>query len=181
MVKPKTGAQNRNMNHADQENVRLHAAPSGNDAVVVQHRTARAGHADGVAVIVTRAYGPGGEPLIDDSGVEFDGFPAISIGVRANGREGVVHLSPFHGDRRKRGFTEIEPGTKCELFCPKSGRPLDRAGPPSSNGEPEYFYLYLSKSCVPSSALYLSDCWGHFDSRIIDNDELISEWLTRCE
>src|SRR6476661_7652491 len=57
-----------------------------------------------VMVIVTQAFGPRGDNLVGISDVTFDGHPAVTIQVRANGREGSVHLSPIHGDGRKRGF-----------------------------------------------------------------------------
>ena len=133
----------------------------------------------GVTVVITQAFGPGGEPLIGVSDVCFDGFPALTLKIVAAGRSGLVHLSPIHGDRRKLGLTDIPQGSKCELFCPASGRRLDRAELSGDSDEPEYFCLYLSAACSPRCAVFLSDRWGHFGSRIVDHDELVSEWIVR--
>ncbi len=61
-----------------------------------------------VTVILTQAFGPRGDSLVGISDVAFDGHPAVTVGIRANGLEGLVHLSPIHGDRRKAGFTDIK-------------------------------------------------------------------------
>ena len=96
-----------------------------------KHRTVSAPHVEvqnDVVVIVTQAYGPQGHNLVGISDVTFDGHPAVTLKIRAGGREGLVHLSPIHGDSRKQGLIDIEPGTKCELFCPVSGQSLDVVG-----------------------------------------------------
>lgn len=130
---------------------------------------------DDVIVVVTQAYGPDGEKLIGVEDVSFDGFPAISLKVKAGDREGLVHLSPIHGDARKTGLTDIPRGTKCELSSPVSGKPLDRVG--SIDGSDAHWYaIYLSPRLAAGPAVYVSDTWGHFHSRIVDNNELISHW-----
>lgn len=128
-----------------------------------------------VVVIINQAYGPNGDKLIGGGGVTFDGFPAITVFVKGGGLEGLVHLSPIHGDHRKEGLT-LPSGTKCELFCPVSREPLvkiDMGG----DGEVEYYAIYLSEKLSPSSAVYLSDRWDDHSSRVIDNDELISSYF----
>ena len=48
---------------------------------------------DGVVIVVTQAFGPKGDNLVGVSDVTFDGYPAVSVGVRLpDGKEGVVHL-----------------------------------------------------------------------------------------
>src|SRR5512139_610360 len=85
-------------------------------AVTGSHLTVQ----DDVLVIITQAFGPGGANLVGISGVEFDGYPAVTIGIRAAGNEGLLHLSPIHGDSRKSRTFAIPVGTRCELFCPVS-------------------------------------------------------------
>lgn len=131
---------------------------------------------DDVEIVVTRAFGPRGDNLVGIRDVKFDGHPAVTLGVRVGGREGEVHLSPIHGDRRKAGLIDIEPGQRCELFCPVSGELLDTAGPDSESEGPRYYALYLTPKLSAGSAVVVSDTWDHYDSRIIDEFELISEW-----
>ena len=87
-----------------------------------------------------------------------------------------MHLSPIHGDRRKAGITDIKPGTKCELFCPVSGKRLDYVGPVDDGSGAEYYAIYLTARCTPDAMVAVSDVWGHYHSRVIDDSELISYW-----
>lgn len=130
---------------------------------------------DDVIIVVNQAYGPDGEKLIGVSDETFDGFAAITLKVKTADGEGLVHLSPIHGDARKSGMVDIPRGTKCELLSPVSGKPLDRVG--SIDGSDAHWYaIYLSDRLSAGPAVYVSDTWGHFHSRIVDNNELISHW-----
>jgi len=129
-----------------------------------------------VQVVVTQAFGPRGDNLVGISDVTFDGHPAVTIGVRAGGKEGLVHLSPIHGDSRKAGFTDIAPGTRCELFCPVSKQPLDLVGEVEDGSGARYYAIYLTPQLSRGSMVMVSDVWGHYHSRIIDDFELISAW-----
>ena len=135
----------------------------------------------GVVIIVTQAFGPKGDNLVGISDVEFDGHPAITIGVRGAGKEGQVHLSPIHGDPRKKGPAGIPFGTKCELFCPVSGKPLAKVGEIDDGSGAEYFAVYLTPELSESAMVMLSNVWGHYHSRLIDDMELISYWATTQE
>ena len=132
-----------------------------------------------VLVIVTQAFGPRGDNLVGISGVEFDGHPAVTIGLRAGDREGLVHLSPIHGDGRKSKPFEIANGTRCELFCPVSRQPLDLVGEVEDGSGARYYAIYLTPQLSRGSMVMVSDIWGHYHSRIIDDFELISAWAAR--
>ncbi|MBE7451553.1 MAG: hypothetical protein HS111_22460 [Kofleriaceae bacterium] len=154
---------------------RKHLRVTGNHQAVADPAVDVRSEGEDVVVVVTQAYGPGGDNLVGISDVTFDGHPAVTIKVRAEGREGLVHLSPIHGDSRKAGFTDIAPGTRCELFCPVSGLPLPRVGD-SEDGQAHYHALFLTPALSESSMVMISDVWGHYHSRIIDDFELISAW-----
>lgn len=130
-----------------------------------------------VRVIVTQAFGPKGDSLIGLSDVTFDGHPALTLKVRAGGREGLTHISPIHGDRRKSGFTDIELGTKCELLCPTSGEPLPELPPVPGDEQTRYRAIYLTPELSEGAMVGISDMWGHYHSRVVDNFELISTWM----
>ena len=134
-----------------------------------------------VVVVVTQAYGPKGDNLVGISGYEFDGHPAVTIGIEANGERGLVHLSPIHGDSRKDGMTNIAPGTVCKLFCPISGLELDQVGPVEDGTGAIYYALYLTPQLSKGSMVMISNVWGHYHSRIVDNFELISAWAATHE
>ena len=144
-----------------------------------KHRTVTGPHVavhNDVVVIVTQAYGPRGDNLVGISDVTFDGHPAVTLKIRAGGREGLVHLSPIHGDGRKQGLVDIEPGTRCELFCPVSGQSLDIVGEVEDGSGARYYAIYLTPQLSRGSMVMVSDVWGHYHSRIIDDFELISAW-----
>ncbi|MCA9704941.1 MAG: hypothetical protein KDK70_03715 [Myxococcales bacterium] len=131
---------------------------------------------DEVIIVVNQAYGPRGDQLVGISEVAFDGFPALTLRVRALGRDELVHLSPIHGDRRKQGMEGLPDGTKCEVLCPVSGEPLPRLGR-IGDSEAEYCAIYLTPKLDEGSMIFVSDTWGHHHSRIVDNHEMISLWV----
>lgn len=132
---------------------------------------------DGVQIVVSKAYGPGGDNLVGLSDVTFDGFPAVTVRVRLpDGREGDVHLSPIHGDSRKSGFTDITAGTLCTLLCPISGQPLERVEDIDDAFGAGYYALYRTAALSRSSMIMISDVWGHYHSRVVDDFELIAAW-----
>jgi hypothetical protein len=133
-----------------------------------------------VTVIVTQAFGPRGDNLVGISGIDFDGHPAVTIGIRTDdGREGLVHLSPIHGDGRKTKPFHIPHGTRCELLCPVSKQPLDLVGEVEDGSGARYYAIYLTPQLSRGSMVMISDVWGHNHSRIIDDFELISSWAAR--
>ena len=136
-----------------------------------------------VTVIITQAYGPRGDNLVGISEVDFDGYPAVTIAIRTtdDGREGLVHLSPIHGDGRKTKPFHIPHGTRVELRCPVSKQPLDLVGEVEDGSGARYFAIYLTPQLSRGSMVMISDVWGHYHSRIIDDFELISAWASRQE
>ena len=166
------------MDPVDRRNLRItgkHRTVTGSHVAVQQPTDAE------VVVIVTQAYGPQGHNLVGISDVKFDGHPAVTLGIRAEGREGLVHLSPIHGDGRKQGLTDIPDGTRCELFCPVSKQPLDVVGEVEDGSGARYYAIYLTPQLSRGSMVMVSDVWGHYHSRIIDDFELISAWAATHE
>jgi hypothetical protein len=156
-----------------------------NFSITGPHRTVTGKHLtvtqNDVTVIVTQAYGPKGDNLVGISDMEFDGHPAVTVKIRVNGKEGLVHLSPIHGDSRKTKPFEIEAGTRVELLCPISNRPLDLVGEVEDGSGARYYAIYLTPQLSRGSMVMVSDLWGHYHSRIIDDFELISAWAASHE
>ncbi len=159
-------------NHVDRKRLRItgrHRAHRDSHVEVRENR-------DGATIVVTQAFGPRGDSLIGLSDVRFDDWPALTLLVEAAGQQGLLHLSPIHGDSRKSGFTDIPAGTRCQLLCPVSHQPLDRVPDISGDLETVYYAIYLTPDLSLGSIVAMSDIWGHPHSRIIDNFELISLW-----
>ncbi len=133
--------------------------------------------AEEVSIIVTQLFGPSGDNLVGLSGVSFDGYPAFTLLVKSGDREGLVHLSPIHGDTRKMGMEDLPADAKCELFCPVSKQPLDQIMDVPEDHDTDYFALYLTKQLSRGSHVSISNIWGHYHSRVVDNFELISSWM----
>lgn len=157
-----------------------------NLSITGRHRAVTGRHLaveNDVTVILTQAFGPRGDSLVGISDVKFDGHPAVTVGLRTSGpgpiKEGLVHLSPIHGDGRKIAPFDIEPGTRCELFCPVSKQPLDLVGEVEDGSGARYYAIYLTPQLSRGSMVMVSDVWGHYHSRIIDDFELISSWAAR--
>lgn len=131
---------------------------------------------DKAIIVIEEAYGPAGDNLVGISDEKFSGYPAVTVEIRAGDRSGLVNMSPIHGDRRKRGLTDIEPGTKIELFCPVSKKPLDKVGDLDDGSGASYYALYLTKKLDRGTMVMISDVWDHFHSRIVDDEEVISYW-----
>ena len=155
----------------DRKNLRV----TGQHKAMGEHHVDVIGDLD-VVVVVTQAYGPRGDNLVGIAGVEFDGHPAVTLGIQAGDRSGQVHLSPIHGDSRKEGLTDIAAGTVCTLSCPVSGLPLDLVGDVEDGTDAKYYALYLTPQLSRGSMVMISNVWGHYHSRIVDNFELISAW-----
>lgn len=130
----------------------------------------------GVVIIVTKAFGPKGDSLVGIKGVEFDGYPAIAVRVVADGRDELVHMSPFHGDRRKKGMEGLPQGTRCKLLCPVSGEPLDRVERDYGPDDAQQFAIYLSPKLSKGEIVAISDIWGDYSSQIMHDFDLISSW-----
>ncbi|MFK7990461.1 MAG: hypothetical protein AB8I08_30855 [Sandaracinaceae bacterium] len=156
--------------HVDEENLEItgrhrHSQPPG---VAVE---------DNVIIVVTQAFGPKGDNLVGVSDVTYDEHPAVTLDIELPGGEkGPVHLSPIHGDKRKQAFTDIPAGTKLKVFCPVSGEELPKLGEVEDGSGADYYLLYLTPKLEQRASVALSDTWGHYHSRIVDEDELISYW-----
>ncbi len=137
------------------------------------------GGGNNVTIVVTQAFGPKGDSIIGITDVTFDGYPAVSVRVRCGELDGLVHLSPIHGDGRKRCDLDIPAGSRCELLCPVSGQPLDFVADVEDGSSARYFAIYLTPQLSSGSLVMVSDLWGHYHSRIIDDFELISQWAAK--
>ena len=158
------------MDHIDKDNLNVSdVAPRGDNVSLFGD--------DDVTIIVTQAYGPAGDSLMGIGDAEFDGHPAISLRVRAGDQDGLVHLSPFHGDRRKKTDLDLADGTACELLCPVSGQPLARAEASDDDETTDYYAIYLTPKLDEGDVVLVSNVWGHYNSRVVDNFELISSWM----
>lgn len=131
-----------------------------------------------VYIIVTQAFCPNGHNLVGIGQHEFDGHPGICLWVKDDaheGHEGMVELSPFHGDHTKYGPT-FQDGTKLHVQCPVCRAELEVIG--KCNCETgELRVIYLSARRQMAYQIAVCDVWGCYHSRVIDNNEIFSEFV----
>jgi|GEM_PF-1913523 hypothetical protein len=127
----------------------------------------------GFVVLVTRAFGPNGEDLIDEDGPKFSGEPGIRIHVEQGDKEEDVLLSPFFGDPSKVWTEEFEEGKRCKLTVPETGEELDEIPGMTSEEGGKYYAIYLTEDLGDGELVAVNDMWGNYNSRILSEDELL--------
>ncbi len=128
-----------------------------------------------VYIIVTQAFCPNGHNLVGVGEHTFDGYPGICLWVGDGTTEGLVELSPFHGDHTKYGPTFAE-GTKLHVQCPVCRAELETIG--KCNCEHgELRAIFLSPRRQTAHQIAVCDVWGCYHSRVIDNNEIFSEFV----
>jgi len=131
---------------------------------------------DEVFVLVTQIFCPKGHNLVGFGKKTFDGFPGIALLVSDGKTEGLVELSPFHGDASKVGPT-YKKGTRLSVKCPicRTELPVSARCGCSANGALRK--IYLTPTIDEAHVIHLCDVWGCRRSRLIDSFETLSEYI----
>ena len=127
-------------------------------------------------IVITQAFSHQGHPLIKDDNPRFFGYPGVRLRVDANGKTEDVVLSPVHGNHDRVGGETIPNGTKCTVMCPECGDEL-LAYAPCPCGGGTLRAMYLSDECDDAHIVAICDIWGCQRSRIIDEWEILSEFV----
>ncbi len=130
---------------------------------------------DEVLIVLTQAYCPSGHNLIRP-GEKFDGFDGLHLWISGGKVEGLVVVSPIHGDHRKRGIS-FPDGTQLEIACPECRKPLPRLCPCSCGHGGSLRTIYLTPGLSESYQAAVCDIWGCPRSRVIDSNEILSEFI----
>ncbi|MDI7266573.1 MAG: hypothetical protein QME96_01090 [Myxococcota bacterium] len=131
---------------------------------------------DRVLIIVTKAFCPAGHNLVGVGPARFDGFEGIGLWVADATREGLVELSPLHGDASKTG-PEFPIGTRLSLRCPTCRADLPTLAGCTCSAGGELRKVFLTDRLDDAHIVALCDVWGCTRSRVIDGNEILSEWL----
>ncbi len=135
---------------------------------------------DGFVIVVTRAFGPNGEDLIDYDGPKFSGEPGVKLLVKQGDLEGEVILSPYYGDNSKQSSVQFDEGKKCQLFTP-NGTPLDKIPIPASDDGGEYFAIYLTERLDEGESVAVNDVWGNYGSKLLGETEILALYADASE
>ncbi len=135
----------------------------------------------GNVIVVTRAFGPNGEDLMDPDGARFSGEAGIRLRVRQGDLEDDVILSPYFGDPSKRHETKFVEGVPCELLTPGSQIPLDRIPGMGSDDGGGYFAIYLTDQLADGELVAINDIWGNHNSKILGESDLLQIYADESE
>jgi hypothetical protein len=133
--------------------------------------------ATGSYILVTHAFCPRGHDVVAAEGLTFNGFPGITVRVRGGERSGDVTLSPLHGDHRRGGEVDFADGTLLEVTCPECATPLPRMGECGCVPGSHWVALYTTARLEAGSAILICDAWGCRRSKLIDQAELLREYV----
>lgn len=128
----------------------------------------------GYVIVVTRAFGPNGEDLVDYDGPKFSGEPGVKLFVRQGDLGADVILSPYYGDPSKLSDAGFKEGVKCELFVSEGGAPLDKLPIPPSKDGGEYFAIYLTEKLDGGELVAINDVWGNYGSQMVSENEILA-------
>ncbi|MBU1535165.1 hypothetical protein KKF84_07580 [Myxococcota bacterium] len=129
---------------------------------------------DNVYIIVTQAFCPKGHNLVGVGKHLFDGYPGICVSVTDGKKSGLLELSPFHGDPTKVGIS-FDDGQVVKVTCPTCGIEFESIGK-CTCVTGNLRKIYLSKKLTEAYMIALCDTWGCYLSRVIDDNELFSEF-----
>lgn len=126
-------------------------------------------------IVVTQAFGPNGEDLMDQGPHRFSGERGVRLRVRQGELEGDVILSPFFGDSSKvnDGDVEFVVGERCELFVPQNNEPLDEIPEMRTDEGGHYYAIFLTARLQDGETVAINDVWGNSLSRLMSESEML--------
>jgi hypothetical protein len=106
----------------------------------------------------------------------FEGFPGIALWVGDGKTQGLVELSPIHGDGSKAG-PDFPRGAHLRLECPVCRSELPFLAHCSCSEGGSLRKLFLTPKLDDAYLVGLCDVWGCTRSRVVDGDEILSQWF----
>ncbi len=144
--------------------------PSGKTAVVQE----------GEVIRLDSAFCPRGDNLMIEGAPTFDDHPGICLEVTDGARDGLVTLSPIHGDHRKVGI-EFEPGTVLTLRCPVCHVELDPIAACSCHEKGMFVALYTTPKRSVSNFVGVCRIWGCLRSFTKEAGKIVSEYRVEAK
>jgi hypothetical protein len=123
------------------------------------------------------AFCPRGDNLMIEGAPKFDGFPGICLEASDGKTDGLVTLSPIHGDHRKIGM-EFPPGAVLTLRCPVCHVELDPIAPCGCHPDGLFVALYTVPKRSARNFAGVCRVWGCYRSFTKDAGKIISEFRT---
>lgn len=127
----------------------------------------------GFVIVVTRAFGPNGEDLIDYDGPTFSGEPGVKLRVTQGDVSEDVVLSPYYGDPSKIFSADFESGEPCQLSVPETGAPLDKIPGMKTDEGGEFFAVYLTPKLGDGELVAVNNIWGNTNSQMLSEGDIL--------
>jgi hypothetical protein len=121
------------------------------------------------------AYCARGDNLMIEGAPTFDGFPGVCVEVTDGKTDGLVTLSPIHGDHRKIG-ADFPPGTVLTLRCPVCHVELDPIAPCSCSPDGQFVALYTVPRRSARDFAGVCRVWGCPRSFTKESGKIFSEY-----
>ena len=127
-------------------------------------------------IAVTQLFCPNGHNLISkNSSARFNGYPGISVIVKGAKEEGLVIISPIHGDDTRFGEQDFEPGEVTSLICPQCNVELPNVQPCGCVPGANLVGFYLDQDLTDGNQVVICNSWGCLRSRVTDRFQIISK------
>ena len=127
-------------------------------------------------IVITQAFCQHSHPLIEAGNETFSGFPGVHLHIGHDGETIELTVSPIHGHHERKGGQDIEDGARVEIRCPQCEKEL-LAYAPCPCGKGTLHSIFLTPDAESSHVAAVCDVWGCQRSRIVDEWELISEFV----
>ena len=127
----------------------------------------------GFVIVVTRAFGPNGEDLMDQDGPDFSGERGVRVHVKQGDLEEDVLLSPYFGDPTKISEVPFEVGKPCDLYVSGTDTLLDKVPGMKTDDGGEFFAVYLTSKLGKGEMVAINNIWGDATSQMLSEGELL--------
>jgi len=126
-----------------------------------------------MTIVVTHIYCVKGHDLVRPGGPKFEGYDGITFWLEGQHGSGEVIVSPFHGDPRKYGGDDFEPGERLTICCPECKEPFSPIAKCGCSPDGELIALYLTRDLDPQRMVAVCNKWGCLRSRVIDGGQIM--------
>ena len=127
-------------------------------------------------IVLTQAFCQKHHALITPDNETFAGHPGVKVLVTHGDEEFELTISPIHGHHRRKGGLHVEDGTRVGVACPECREELE-AYAPCPCGEGTLRSIFLTAEAESSHVAAVCDVWGCQRSRVVDEWELLSEFV----
>ena len=121
-------------------------------------------------LVIKHARCPNGHDLMD-AGHKINDHPAVTVRIKAQGKEGSIHLDPVYGSFANESDIEIGDREVVDFFCPECGISLEDPGETCQACSAPMFAFMLPNSGIIEGCLRNGCTFHHL--KLVAADELM--------